>query len=38
MDADAEHGGHERIVLFGGMDYHVVQVIIVDPFCCYMLV
>ncbi len=42
MDADPNHGGHERVVLFC-MDHHAVQAIIVqdpvvDPFRCRTLV
>ncbi len=42
MDADSDHGGHERVVFFR-MDHHAVQAIIVedsvvDPFRCSTLV
>ena len=42
MDADANHGGHERVMFFC-MDHHTVQAVIVeypvvDPFGCSALV
>ena len=42
MDADSNHGGHERVVFFC-MDHHAVQAItvqdpVVDPFRCRTLV